>query len=62
MLFYVSIFRPHLQSNHKDLNKVTEETINVNNLYHVKLKVQLTNTEKEKVGRRKEKLDANILS
>lgn len=51
MLFYVSIFRPHLQSNHKDLNTVTEETINMNNLYHVKLKVQLTNTEKEEKGK-----------
>ena len=38
MSFFVSIFRTNLVSNQEDLNMVTEETININNVYHVKLK------------------------
>ena len=39
MLFFSSIFRSNLESSDKDLNIVTEETINVNKLYNIKLKV-----------------------
>jgi hypothetical protein len=36
----------NLESNHKDLNMVTEETVGFNNLYNVNVKVQLSNLEK----------------
>lgn len=64
MLFFVSSFRTNLESNHKDLAMVKEESINMNNLYNVKLKVQLTDTEKWEKGRKGERKswDANILS
>lgn len=39
MLFFYSIFRSNLESSDEDLNIVTEETINVNKLYNIKLKV-----------------------